>query len=254
MITAPELVALSGIRHGFFTRAGGVSSGIYDSLNIGLGSADDRDLVVENRGRIADALGVARDALMLPYQVHSPDVAIVTAPWDEGDKPKVDAVVTATAGIAVGVTTADCGPILFADEAARVVGAAHAGWRGAIGGVLEATIEAMEGLGAERGRIVAVLGPTISGAVYEVGTEFLDRFLVESPLNVRYFKSGEAVGKSLFDLPRYTVDRLARAGVVASSLDLCTYRDEERFFSYRRMTHRGEPDYGRLASAIALAD
>ncbi len=253
-ITAPDLARLGSVRHGFFTREGGVSTGLYDSLNIGLGSADAMESVMENRGRIADALGVGRGMLMLPYQVHSPDVAVVTEPWGEGDKPKVDAVVTAVPGIAVGVSTADCGPILFADGEAGVVGAAHAGWRGAVGGVLEATIAAMEGLGAARGRIVATLGPTISGEVYEVGPEFLDRFMQESPGNLRYFKASPAgAGKSLFDLPGYIVDRLQDAGVAASNLGLCTYRDEARFYSYRRMTHRGEPDYGRLCSAIALA-
>ncbi|PLX38454.1 MAG: peptidoglycan editing factor PgeF [Hyphomicrobiales bacterium] len=254
MITASELAALAGVRHGFFTRDGGVSEGLYGSLNIGLASNDEPANVAENRRRVAAALGVEAERLVMPNQVHSPDVAVVDAPWAEGEKPKADAVVTATPGLAIGVTTADCGPVLFADEKARVVGAAHAGWRGAVGGVLEATIEAMESLGAKRARIVAVLGPTISGPAYEVGTEFLDRFLAESPLNLRYFKRGEQQGRSLFDLPRYIVDRLTNVGVQGSSLGLCTYGDEARFFSYRRMTHRGEADYGRLASAIALND
>ncbi len=250
-----ELLALPGIAHGFFTREGGVSSGLYASLNIGLGSADDREKVLENRGRVAAALGVAAEHLVLPYQVHSPDVAVVESPWAPGEGPKVDAVVTARPGIAVGVATADCGPILFADARARVVGAAHAGWKGAIGGVIEATIEAMERLGARRDAITAVLGPTISADAYEVGAEFVARFADADASYGRFFRPSEREGHSMFDLPAFVLHRLETAGVGrAASLGLCTYGDETRFFSYRRTTHRREPDYGRLVAAITLED
>ena len=177
MIRSPLLSDLPGVAHGFFTREGGVSEGIYASLNIGLGSRDDRDRVMANRGRVATALGVAPDRLAMPYQIHSPEVVVVEEAWAPGEGPKADAVVTARPGVAVGVATADCGPILFADARARVVGAAHAGWQGAFHGVIEATVAAMEGLGATRGGITAVLGPTISGEAYEVGPEFVERFV-----------------------------------------------------------------------------
>ncbi|WP_246661957.1 peptidoglycan editing factor PgeF [Prosthecodimorpha hirschii] len=253
MIRAPALDALPGIAHGYFTRQGGVSTGLYGSLNIGLGSADDRESVLENRGRVADRLGVARDRLAMPYQIHSPDVIVVEESWGPGQGPKADAVVTARPGVAVGVSTADCGPILFADAEARVVGAAHAGWKGAFGGVLEATLDAMQGLGARRDRIVAVLGPTISAAAYEVGPEFVARFVAADPDNARHFAPSEKPDHAMFDLPAYIVQRLRSAGVAhAENLDLCTYADEARFYSYRRMTHRGEPDYGRLVSAITI--
>jgi len=248
-----ELLAHPGIAHGFFTREGGVSEGIYASLNIGLGSADDRDRVLANRARVAEALGVAPSDLVLPYQVHSPDVAVVDAPWAPGEGPKVDAVVTARPGIAVGVATADCGPILFCDAEAGVVGAAHAGWKGAFGGVIGATVAAMEGLGARRARISAVLGPTISAAAYEVGPEFVERFTATDAGFSRFFRPSERAGHAMFDLPAFVLMRLGEAGVGrAASLDLCTYGDEARFFSYRRTTHRGEPDYGRLVAAIAV--
>lgn len=254
MIQASALTALRGVRHGFFTRQGGVSTGLYASLNIGLGSADDRAAVLENRARVAAALGVAREAFVMPYQIHSPDVAVVREPWVAGDAPRVDALVTDRPGIAIGVSAADCGPVLFADAEARVVGAAHAGWKGAFTGVLEATVAAMEGIGARRGRIVAVLGPTISAAAYEVGPEFVDRFVGTDPDTARWFRPSERAGHSMFDLPGYVVARLVAAGVGrAESLGLCTYADEARFFSYRRMTHRGEADYGRGVSAITIA-
>ncbi|WP_245408083.1 peptidoglycan editing factor PgeF [Rhodobium orientis] len=254
MIEAPDLAALTGIRHGFFTRNGGVSKGVYQSLNIGLGSDDDREAVLENRRRVADGLDVAADRLALPYQIHSPDVAVLDAPWGAEERPRVDAVVTATPGIAVGVTTADCGPVLFADADAGVVGAAHAGWKGAVGGVLDNTIAAMEGKGARRERIHAVLGPTISVKNYEVGPEFVERFLDEDATNRRFFGDAERDGHKYFDLPGYIMQRLERCGVKkAAMLGLCTYADEARFYSYRRATHRREPDYGRLASAIVLA-
>jgi YfiH family protein len=253
MILAPALARLTGVRHGFFTRSGGVSCGVYESLNIGLGSSDERDNVIENRARVARALGLAADRLATPYQTHSSEAITVAEPWAPGEGPRGDAVVTDRPGIAIGVSTADCGPILFADEAAGVVGAAHAGWRGALRGVLEATLEAMERLGAERGRIVAAIGPMISADAYEVGPEFVARFLEADEANARFFARSEQPGHAMFDLPGYVAARLAAAGVGAvEDLALCTYADEARFFSFRRTTHRGEPDYGRLVSAIAL--
>ncbi|MBX3576555.1 MAG: peptidoglycan editing factor PgeF [Rhizobiaceae bacterium] len=240
-----------GTRHGYFTRAGGVSGGIYGSLNIGTGSADDQKLVRENRGRVARWMGVDADRLMTAHQVHSPDVLVVREPFP-GERPKADALVTDRPGIAVAASTADCGPVLFADPAAGVVGAAHAGWKGAFTGVLENTIAAMERLGASRGSIVAVLGPSISSANYEVGPEFVERFVAADDANQRYFTPSSAPGHAMFDLNRYTVDRLLAAGVEAEMLDRCTYAEEDLFFSYRRTTHRNEPDYGRQISAIVL--
>lgn len=254
MIRSPLLTDLPGIAHGFFTREGGVSDGLYASLNIGLGSRDERARVLENRDRVARALGLSGEALAMPYQIHSPDVVVVDEPWAPGAGPQADAVVTARSGVAVGVATADCGPILFADAEARVVGAAHAGWQGAFKGVIAATVAAMEGLGATRGRIVAVLGPTISATAYEVGPEFVERFLAVDPAWGRFFRPSGWAGHAMFDLPAFVALRLGEAGVgTIGDLGLCTYADETRFFSYRRTTHRGEPDYGRLVSAIALA-
>lgn len=254
VVTAPALAALPGIRHGWFTRDGGVSDGLYASLNTGLGSADERAAVIENRGRIADALGVPRDRLVTCHQVHSPDVVTVTDPWPPEANPKADALVTDRPGIAIAVSSADCGPVLFADPAARVVGAAHAGWKGAFTGVLEATLSAMEGLGADRGRIVAAVGPMISGAAYEVGPEFTARFRDAGETVERWFRPSPRADHAYFDLPAYILHRLERAGVGAAvDLGLCTYADEARFYSYRRTTHRGEPDYGRHLSAIVLA-
>ncbi|HOV03887.1 MAG TPA: peptidoglycan editing factor PgeF [Kaistiaceae bacterium] len=252
-LTAPTLDH-AGIRHGFFTRRGGVSDGIYRSLNCGLGSSDDRTLVLENRGRVCDALGVARDRLATPYQVHSPTALVTDRAWAPGEAPHADAVVTAMPGLAVAVGTADCGPLLFADPEARVVGAAHAGWRGAVSGVAEATIEAMISLGAARGRIHAVLGPMISQPSYEVGPELFERFVAEDPANAGHFAAAERAGHHMFDLPGYLARRLGKAGL-ASVTDLarCTYVEEELFYSFRRVTHRGEPDYGRLLAAIAIS-
>ncbi|WP_404286188.1 peptidoglycan editing factor PgeF [Microvirga sp. RSM25] len=251
-IQAPALASHSGIRHAFFTRQGGVSDGIYASLNGGIGSSDEPAKVQENRRRMAAALGAKHDALISVHQVHSPDAVIVEGPW-RGERPKADAMVTATPGLALGITTADCGPVLFADAEARVIGAAHAGWRGAVTGVLESTIAAMERLGARRATIVAVLGPTISQKAYEVGPDFIRRFAEEAPGHVRFFKEAEKPDHAMFDLPGFIGARLEAAGVGEfSNLGLCTYSDEERFFSYRRTTHRKEPDYGRLISAITL--
>jgi YfiH family protein len=252
-VRSPVLDALggAGIRHGYFTRTGGISEGIYDSLNIGTGSQDDPDKVRENRRRVATWMGVAPDLLLTAYQIHSPDVLTVRGPF-EGERPKADALVTDTPGVALGVSTADCGPVLFADAEARVIGAAHAGWKGAFTGVLESTVIAMEKLGASRDRIIAVLGPSIGPGNYEVGPEFIERFKCDDPGNRRYFAPSPTSGPAMFDLNAYTIDRLSRAGVRAEKVDRCTYAEEDLFFSYRRTTHRREPDYGRQISAIVL--
>jgi len=254
-IQSPLLGQLSGagIRHGYFTRIGGVSEGIYRGLNIGAGSNDERERVAENRRRVAAWMGTAPDRLLSLYQIHSPDALVVDAPFPE-DRPKGDAMVTDRPGLALGVSTADCGPVLFADPQARVIGAAHAGWKGAFTGVLESTIEAMERLGASRNRIVAVLGPSISQASYEVGPEFVERFVADYPGNYRYFKAGDRPDHAWFDLNDYTVDRLTKAGVTAEALGRCTYAEEDLFYSYRRTTHRKEADYGRQISAIMIEE
>jgi YfiH family protein len=248
-----ERTAETAIRHGFFTRAGGVSDGVYQGLNVGLGSGDERDRVVENRERICRWFGTTVDHLATVHQVHSPNVFVIRKSYS-GERPQADAIVTIVPGLVIGVLTADCGPVLFADPEARVVAAAHAGWRGAFGGVIENTVAAMTTLGAERERIVACLGPSISGRNYEVGPEFVDRFVGHDPELRRYFTPSGKGGHALFDLPGFTMQRLAESGVRAENLDLCTYADEQRFFSYRRTTHRGEPDYGRQISAISITE
>jgi YfiH family protein len=242
-----------GIRHGFFTRVGGVSEGIYQGLNIGVGSKDDPALVQENRRRVAEWMGVAPDSLLSVYQVHSPDVIVATGPFP-GPRPQADAIVTDRPGLALGASSADCGPVLFADPEARVIGAAHAGWKGALAGVLENTIEAMEKLGAVRERTVAVLGPSIGPDNYEVGAEFVARFAEVDRENEKYFRPSRNGGHSMFDLNRYTLDRLRKARVSAEGLDRCTYAEEDLFYSYRRTTHRREVDYGRQISAIVLEE
>jgi YfiH family protein len=248
-----EPLKLPGIAHAFFTREGGVSTGIYRGLNTGVGSNDARDAVLENRARAARHLGATIERLATPFQVHGTAAIVVEEVWTHDRRPKADAVVTRRAGIAVGVGAADCGPVLFAEPQARVVGAAHAGWKGALSGILESTISAMERLGAERGRMVAVLGPTISARSYEVGPEFSTRFLEADATNARFFAPSARAGHFMFDLPAFIVARLEVAGVGrVGNLGLCTYADDARFYSYRRATHRGEPDYGRLLSAIAL--
>ncbi|MEW4456472.1 peptidoglycan editing factor PgeF [Roseibium algicola] len=248
-----DVLKLDGIRHGFFTRQGGVSGGIYTSLNIGLGSDDERSSVLENRDRVAGQLGIGADRLVSPYQIHSADVITVSAPFAQDADRKADALVTATPGLAIGIATADCGPLLFADTKAGVIGAAHSGWKGAVTGILQNTIAAMEALGATRTNITAVLGPTISQGAYEVGPEFKERFLQEHPDNTRDFKPSERAEHFMFDLPAFITDKLQALGLGAvADLALCTYADEDRFFSYRRTTHRKEPDYGRQISAIAL--
>ncbi|UES54334.1 peptidoglycan editing factor PgeF [Roseibium aggregatum] len=248
-----DVLKLDGIRHGFFTRQGGVSGGIYTSLNIGLGSDDERSSVLENRDRVAGQLGIGADRLVSPYQIHSADVITVSAPFAQDADRKADALVTATPGLAIGIATADCGPLLFADTKAGVIGAAHSGWKGAVTGILQNTVAAMEALGATRTNITAVLGPTISQGAYEVGPEFKERFLQEHLDNTRYFKPSERAEHFMFDLPAFITDKLQALGLGAvADLALCTYADEDRFFSYRRTTHRKEPDYGRQISAIAL--
>lgn len=242
-----------GIRHGYFTREGGVSDGIYRGLNIGVGSSDDPEKVAENRRRVASWMGVAPAALLSTHQIHSPDVLVATGPFPL-PRPKADGIVTDRPGLALGASAADCGPVLFADAEARVIGAAHAGWKGAFTGVLENTIAAMEGLGARRERIVAALGPSISAANYEVGPEFIARFVEANVANERYFLPSSRPRHAFFDLNSYTVDRLRRAGVTAEALNRCTYAEEDLFYSYRRTTHRQEPDYGRQISAIALEE
>lgn len=251
-IEAPELSAHAGVRHAFFTRVGGVSKGLYASLNGGLGSQDAPERVAENRARMCAQLGLPRDRLVSLYQVHSADVVTVEAPF-AAERPKADAMVTRVPGLALGIATADCGPILFADPENGVVGAAHAGWKGALTGVIGATVSAMEALGARRSRIVAVLGPTIGQASYEVGPDFVARFGCDAPGMERFLGPGTRPGHAQFDLPGFILARLGEAEIgEATALNLCTYADPERFYSYRRTTHRGEADYGRLISAITL--
>ncbi|MDH6266965.1 YfiH family protein [Rhizobium sp. SG_E_25_P2] len=245
--------ATSGIEHGFFTRKGGVSEGLYASLNVGLGSKDAPAAIQENRARVAGWFGRSVDDLATLFQIHSADVVTVDAS-NKGERPQADGQVTATPGIVLGVLTADCGPVLFVDPLARVIGAAHAGWKGALGGVLEATIEAMIKLGAQRERILASLGPSISQASYEVGPEFVARFVDLNPAWSRFFIPSEKPDHSMFDLPALTVERLRAAGVEAENIDRCTYVDEEHFFSYRRTTHRRQDDYGRQISAIMITE
>ena len=242
---------LSPVRHGFFTRKGGASSGLFAGLNCGRGSSDQAEIVAINRARVAEAMGVARGALVTVNQTHSADVVTVT----EGDDPAqlasrpADAIVTNVPGRALAVLTADCQPILLADAQAGVIGAAHAGWKGALSGVIEATVGAMQDLGATR--IRAVIGPTISLRAYEVGEDFMDEFLAEDPDWHRFFTGGPN-GRPMFDLPSYGLMRLRDAGVEAEWIGHCTYSDPQRFFSYRRATHEGAADYGRLISAIVL--
>jgi YfiH family protein len=253
MIRAPSLSTLSDIRHAFFTREGGVSEGIYASLNGGIGSNDAPENVRENRARMAAAVGVASSHLVSCYQIHSPDVIVADEPWTRESAPRADALVTRIAGLAIGITTADCGPVLFADGEAGVIGAAHAGWKGALTGVLEATVAAMEKLGGSRARIKAAIGPLIRQPNYEVGAEFVDRFRSDDAASVAFFKPAARPNHAMFDLPGYIKLRLERTEIAGiEDLGLCTYADPARFFSYRRTTHRGEPDYGRHVNAIAL--
>ncbi len=253
MIEAPLLKDVPGIAHGFFTRVGGHSDGLYRSLNCGYGSGDDLAVVARNRAAVAGALGIASGRLVSVYQIHSPVVVTVTAPWKPGEAPRADAMVTRQPGIGIGALSADCAPVMFASRDGRAVGIAHAGWKGALDGVTDATIAALEVLGAARRDIFAVIGPAISARSYEVGPEFEARYLAADAANARHFSAGQG-GRPTFDLPGYLVERLRRSGIAdVANLDHCTYVDEERFFSYRRATHRNEPVYGRLMSAIAIA-
>ena len=255
MLQAPSLSRLARIRHAFFTRGGGVSDGVYASLNGGIGSNDAPDKVAENRARMAATLGVTPDRFLTPYQIHSPDVVVADGSWTQETRPRADAVVTREPKLAIGVSTADCGPLLFADAEAGVVGAAHAGWRGAFTGVIEATLAAMEKLGASRDRVVVALGPTIRQPNYEVGPEFLERFRAADIDNERFFAPSPREGHAMFDLTGYIADRVNRAGVAQfEDLGHCTYADPAQFYSYRRMSQRGEPDYGRHINAIAIGD
>ena len=254
MLQAKNLSALPGIRHAFFTREGGVSEGLYAGLNAGVGSNDDPARVAENRARMARAVGVTPERLLTAYQIHSPEVVVAERPWPADARPRADAIVTRLPSLAIGVSTADCGPVLFADPQARVIGAAHAGWRGALAGVLEATIAAMERLGAERGRIIAALGPMISQRNYEVGQELVEQFTKADADNARFFAPGRP-GHAQFDLPGFIAARLGAAGIgQVENLGVCTYADPKLFYSFRRATHRAEPDYGRHVNAIALSE
>jgi YfiH family protein len=252
-VQSSALEAIPRIRHAFFTREGGVSTGIYASLNGGIGSNDDPANVQENRRRMAEALEAS--SLVSCYQIHSADVIAAETPWTRENAPRADAIVTKIPKLAIGVSIADCGPVLFADSDARVIGCAHAGWKGAFTGVLEATLERMESLGADRSRVIAAIGPLIRQDSYEVGPEFVARFHEADHKNIRFFAPSDREHHSLFDLPGYISMRLKKAGVGTID-DLCldTYSDEELFFSYRRTTHRNEKDYGRLVAAISLAE
>jgi polyphenol oxidase len=253
MIVSPVLTKLPRVRHAFFTREGGVSHGLYASFNGGQGSKDDAAHVVENRRRMATMLEAS--SLVTAFQIHSATAVAASAPWTREQAPRADAVVTKTPGLAIGVTVADCGPILFADGNAGVVAAAHAGWRGAFDGIVEAKVAKMEELGAHRENIAAVIGPLIRQPSYEVGPEFVTRFRTADETFHEFFKPSPRKGHAMFDLPGFIGFRLkqARVGQV-QDLGLDTYADENRFFSYRRSTHRNEPDYGRLIAAIALAE
>ena len=249
ILRAGNLSGHAGIAHGFFGRGGGVSHGIYASLNCGLGSRDDIAHVVENRRRVQSALGAA--AISTLYQVHSAKAVIVDQPWTTG--PEADAMATTTKGIALAILSADCAPVLFADSEAGVIGAAHAGWKGALGGIVESAISAMEQLGAQRARIAAAIGPCISQANYEVDDAFRERFAEADAANARFFAVGSRAGHHQFDLEGFVADRLSRAGVDnVSRLSRCTYANEAEFYSFRRATHRREKDYGREISAIVL--
>lgn len=250
-----ETLAQPGLRHGFFTREGGVSTGLYASLNCGYGSGDDRNNVTENRRRAANALGVSSDRLITCHQIHSASVVTVDAPWRPENAPQADAMVTARPGLALGILAADCAPVLFADATSRIIGACHAGWRGALGGVIGATVTEMVRLGARRERICAAIGPCIAKTSYEVGPGFPAPFLADDPEAAAFFAPAERDGHFLFDLAFYVAARLRRLDIAVIGITGGdTASDETRFFSYRRSCLRGEPDYGRLVSAIAITD
>ena len=253
-VLAENLSDLAGIKHGFFTRAGGVSQGIYASLNCGPGSRDDPEAVKQNRARVALYLGAHEPEVVTPYQVHSAQAIIIDEAFPPGERPRADAVVTKTPGLPIGILTADCGPVLLADPQARVVAAAHAGWRGAMSGILDATLLAMETLGAERRRIHAALGPCINQPSYEVGQEFLDQFIAADAAAARFFQIPAGATRPHFDLPAFITSDLRTRGLASVVSEArCTYTDESNFFSFRRTTHRSEGDYGRQISAILVA-
>ena len=249
---SPLLSAIPGLRHAFFTRDGGVSGGVYGSLNGGLGSDDDPAHVAENRRRMGEAMDVSPEHFLSVWQIHSPDAVTVSGPWEGAVRPRADAMVTRTEGLAIGVTAADCGPILLVDPNARVIGAAHAGWKGALTGIVESTVAAMEKLGADRAGIVAAIGPLIRQHSYEVGSEFVERFMEADAENAPFFIPSTREGHAMFDLAGFIRMRLENAGVLMiDDIGVDTYSDE-RFYSYRRSVHRKEPDYGRHVHAIAL--
>lgn len=253
MIVSDLLKEQENIRHGFFTRQGGVSAGIYQSLNCGYGSGDDTGAVRENRTRVAAKLGIHHSNVLTVRQVHSSRALVADSDWKQESLPEADAIVTAEPGVGIGVLTADCTPVLFCDAAAAVIGAAHAGWRGAKDGVIESVIREMENLGARRERISAAIGPAISQAAYEVGEDFRERFLAEDVSNAAFFMYSGRNDKPHFDLPGYCQKRLTLAGIESiEQMGLCTYGDESLFYSYRRSIHRGEADYGRQISAIVI--
>lgn len=249
-----EALCGGGVRHGFFGRRGGVSTGLYESLNCGVGSGDDPASVRENRARVAAALGA--DRLVTLHQVHSADCVIVREPWAPEDRPRADALVTDVPGLLIGVLTADCAPVLFSAQTAdgrTIVGAAHAGWGGAVRGVLEATVARMSDLGAEPARIKAVIGPCIGPRSYEVSQDFIAPFTAQDDGNIKFFTAAERTGHLMFDLPAYVAQRLRRSGVGAvATIGDDTYAGEGEYFSFRRTTHRQESDYGRQVSALCV--
>jgi polyphenol oxidase len=245
--------SLAGLPHGFLGRRGGVSTGVIAGLNVGLGSGDEPAAIAENRARAAAAV-LPGARLVAVYQIHSPDCVIVSEPWGDDARPEADALVTDRAGILLGIVTADCAPVLFADREAGVIGAAHAGWKGALHGVTDRTIVAMEALGARRSAIAAAIGPCIAQQSYEVDAGFAARFLSSDPANARFFAAGRD-GHRWFDLEAYVAHRLESAGVTkVEKLGLDTYASPERFYSFRRSTHREEPAYGRQISLIGLPE
>jgi len=254
LLTAENIARISGVAHGFFTRRRGVSEGLYASLNCGPGSDDGREAVMQNRRRALQMLARDNSAhLVTVYQIHSAAAVSVQTPWQIGEAPRADAMATGTPGIALGILTADCAPVLMADADAQVIGAAHAGWRGALSGVIDAAVHAMEQLGARRTRIVAAIGPCISQDNYEVGTEFRSAFLEQDESNARFFSAGLDPAHWNFDLKAYVEQRLRKTGIESvRSMPHCTYASEQEFFSFRRATHRGEKDYGRQLSAVML--
>jgi YfiH family protein len=251
-LDSPLLSAIPGLRHAFFTRDGGVSEGVYGTLNGGLGSNDESARVAENRRRMAAQMGVTSERFLGVWQIHSPDAVVASGPWGNASRPRADAIVTRSEGLAIGVTAADCGPILLVDPNARVIGAAHAGWKGALTGIVESTVEAMEKIGAERTGIVAAIGPLIRQHSYEVGGEFVERFIEADAENALFFIPSARERHAMFDLAGFIRMRLENAGVLMiDDIGVDTYSDE-RFYSYRRSVHRKEPDYGRHVHAIAL--